>query len=354
MQLPVARGPLSTGVMDALSGRAGLDADALLERVDDLFASPDLLIDDDFHLALWVLYELHYGGFDGVDPEREWDAELLRLRAALEQPLEAELRRRTEPHVAETSSAGGDLAERLFELSAGFEGPPVSKFLHREASLEQFAEFLVHRSIYQLKESDPQSWVVPRITGAPKAALVELLYDEYGGGRADRLHATMYADSMEGAGLDRTYGAYLDRVPGYTLASNNVMSLFGLHRRLRGAAMGHLGAYEATSSLPCRKYAGAARRLGLPEVVAEYFDEHVEADAVHEQLAFRDICQGLVSSGQADERDVVFGAAASLLMDAVAGERMLEEWQAGRSTLHGGPVEILAPRNAEAIEAVAS
>jgi hypothetical protein len=350
MQLPETRGPLSAGVIDALAGRAALDVDRLLEQVRTLPDDTDLLTDDDLHLALWVLYELHYGGFDGVDPDLEWDSDLLRVRAALEKPFEAELRRRAAPHVGPVLRADGDLAERLFELSGSFEGPSVARFVHREATLEQFAEFMVHRSIYQLKESDPHSWVIPRITGKPKAALVELQYDEYGGGRPERLHATMFGDSMEGAGLDRTYGAYIDHVPGYTLANNNVMSLLGLHRRLRGAAMGHLGAYEATSSIPCRKYAGGARRLGLPDVVATYFDEHVEADAVHEQLAFRDICAGLVESGQADEEDVVLGAVACLLMDAVVGERMLGAWTDGRSALRGGTLRVGRP----ALEAVAS
>jgi hypothetical protein len=350
MQLPEARGPLSAGVIDAIAGRAALDVDRLLERVRTLPDDTDLLTDDDLHLALWVLYELHYGGFDGVDPAVEWDPDLLRVRAALEAPFEAALRRRAAPHVDRVTAADGDLAERLFELGGGFEGPSVARFVHREATLEQFVEFMVHRSIYQLKESDPHSWVIPRITGKPKAALVELQYDEYGGGRPERLHATMFGDSMEGAGLDRTYGAYIDRVPGYTLANNNVMSLLGLHRRLRGAAMGHLGAYEATSSIPCRKYAGGVRRLGLPEVVAAYFDEHVEADAVHEQLAFRDICAGLVESGQAEEEDVVLGAVACLLMDAVVGELMLGAWTEGRSTLRGGAVRVGHP----AFEAVAS
>jgi hypothetical protein len=338
-------------VIDALAGSAKLDVAAFEKAVQGLPETTDVLTDDDFHLALWVLYELHYGGFDAVDPDLEWDPDLLRARASLEEPFEAELRRRTEPHVQATLAADGDLAERLFDLCAAFEGPSVSKFLHRQATLEQFAEFMVHRSIYQLKESDPHSWVIPRITGKPKAALVELQYDEYGGGRPERLHATMFGDSMEATGLDRTYGAYLDRVPGYTLANNNVMSLFGLHRRLRGAAMGHLGAYEATSSIPCRKYAGGVRRLGLPEVVAAYFDEHVEADAVHEQLAFRDICGALVTSGQAEERDVVLGVTACLLLDAVAGERMLDAWEEGRSTLRGdGPVRAELLR----LEAVAS
>ncbi len=341
MRLPEARGPLSGGVVEALSDPGGREIAPLVERVRGFPEGTDLLGDDDLHLALWMLYELHYGGFEGVDPELEWDPDLLRLRAAMESVVEAELRARAQPHLRATAEAEGPLAERLFDLAAGWEGPSVARFVHREATLEQFAEFLVHRSIYQLKESDPQSWVIPRISGGPKAALVELQYDEYGGGRPERLHATMFGDAMEATGLARDHGAYIDRVPGYTLANNNVMSLFGLHRRLRGAAMGHLGAYEASSSIPCRKYAGGVRRLGLPEEVAAYFDEHVEADAVHEQLAFRDICAGLVESGQAEEADVVLGAVACLLMDNLVGEPMLAAWEAGRSTLYGaGALEL--------------
>jgi hypothetical protein len=345
MQLPQARGPLSAAVVAGLAGAEPLDAATVERGVREVPDGTDLLTDDDWHLGLWVLYELHYAGFDDVDPDREWEPEAIRARRLLEGPFEAELRRRCAPYVEQTTHASGDLPDRLFTLAEGVEGPSVARYLHREASLEQFLEFMVHRSIYHLKESDPSSWVIPRITGKPKAALVELLYDEYGGGRAERLHATMFGDSLAGCGLERTYGAYLEEVPGYTLASHNAMSLLGLNRRLRGAALGHLGAFEATSSLPARKLAGGARRLGLPEVVAAYFDEHVEADAVHEQLALRDICGELVRTGQASEEDVVLGAAACLVMDVVVAERLLERWRAGRSSLRSGlPPRTSRPR----------
>ena len=332
MQLPHPRGPISAGVLAALAGPP-YDLDPLVHLVRELPGGTELLTDEDLHLALWSLYELHYRGFDGVDPALEWDPDLIRLRREMEVVFEAELRRRSAAHVERTRAAAGDLATRLFDLAEGFEGPSVARHVQREATREQFLELMVQRSIYHLKESDPSSWVIPRITGGPKAALVELQYDEYGAGRPERLHATMFGDALEGCGLRRGYGAYVDVVPGYVLASNNAMSLFGLNRRLQGASMGHLGAFEATSSLPCKKFAGGIRRLGLPEVVAEYFDEHVEADAVHEQLAFRDICAGLVESGQADEADVVLGATVCLMMDTLVGERLLDAWQVGRSAL---------------------
>jgi hypothetical protein len=63
-------------------------------------------------------------------------------------------------------------------------------------------EFIVHRSAYQLKEADPHSWALPRLTGRPKAAMVEIQADEYGGGDAGRMHAALFAKPMDGLGLD--------------------------------------------------------------------------------------------------------------------------------------------------------
>ncbi len=70
----------------------------------------------------------------------------------------------------------------------------------------------------------------------------------------------------------------------------------GLNHRLRGAALGHLCAFESTSSVPCRRIAAGIERVGLPEATAAYFHEHVEADAAHEQIVLRDICGNFVES----------------------------------------------------------
>ena len=163
-------------------------------------------------------------------------------------------------------------------------------------------------------------------TGAAKVALAELQYDEYGGGRPERLHATLFADALRDAGLDPSYGAYIDEVSAISLASANLMSLFGLNRRLRGAAMGHLAAFEATSSVPSRRIAAGIERVGLPDTVSAYFHEHVEADAVHEQVAVHDICGNLVAGEPALQDDVLFGAACCLHLAALSAVELLQRW----------------------------
>jgi hypothetical protein len=209
----------------------------------------------------------------------------------------------------------------------------VSGFLAHRADREQFREFVVHRSIYHLKEADPHTWAIPRLRGAPKAALVEIQADEYGGGRRERMHSELFRATMRGLALDDSYGAYLGRVPGVTLAISNVMSLFGLHRRLRGALIGHLAALEMTSSLPNRRYAKGLRRLGGDVDAVRFYDEHVQADAVHEQIAAHDLCGGFAARHPMLAGDVLYGAACALELERLWAGYVLSRWEQGATSL---------------------
>jgi hypothetical protein len=330
MRRPEPRGPVSAAVVDALGGG---DATALLPAAErGVAATSDLLLDDDLQLALFCLYELHYGGFEGVDDDLEWSPPLLAARAPLERAFEAALRaavpvpERPEP----TSSA---VARALFALTAADDGPSLSRAVAQRATLEQVREVLVLKSIYTLKEADPHSFGIPRLTGRGKAALVEIQADEYGGGRPVRMHSAIFARTMRAASLDDAYGAYIDAVPAIVLTAVNVMSLFGLHRRLRGAVAGHLAAYEMTSSIPNKFYGNGFRRLGFDADATWYFDEHVEADAVHEQIAGHDLAGGVVEAEPELLDDVLFGAQTVLTLDGVLARQVLDAWGDGRSAL---------------------
>jgi hypothetical protein len=210
--------------------------------------------------------------------------------------------------------------------------------VERTAPLWQVREFMVHRSAYQLKEADPHSWAIPRLWGAPKAALVEVQADEYGGGRPERVHAELFARAMDAVGLDNRYGAYLDRIPAVTLATVNLMSLFGLHRRLRGAIVGHLALFEMTSSIPNRRYGNGLRRLGFGEDATAFYDEHVVADAVHENVAAVDLAGGLARQDPALAADILWGAASLDALERRFADHLLDSWSAGESSLRR-PIE---------------
>lgn len=323
MRLPGPRGPLSAAVIDALRRQ-----DPRRLRGVEVPAATDPLGDDDLQLALWVSYELHYQGFDDVPDTWEWQPELIALRGDAEQVLLDALRAEVTVTVDELP-----MGEQLQAMISADEGPPLSRFMQREASREQFTEFAIHRSVYQLKEADPHTWAIPRLSGRPKAALVEIQTGEYGDGAVAGMHSELYRDLLTELGLDAGYGAYVDTVPGITLAISNVISLFGLRRELRGAVLGHLAAYEMTSSEPCRRYARGLRRLGGTDRACAFYDVHVTADALHEQLAVHDLCGALAVAEPHLQQDILFGAASCLYVDNRFAGFVLSRWSEGRSSL---------------------
>ncbi|MFI6848937.1 iron-containing redox enzyme family protein [Kitasatospora sp. NPDC050467] len=326
-RLPAPRGPLSEAVRTVLvsgpPGAAGLP-DPVPVRTQDPWG-------EDLQLALYVCYELHYRGFGGVDPGWEWDPELLRLRRALERHFLAAVR----------AEAGGpppldDLIERLLTEPRTGTGP--SHFLLADGRRWQACEYLVHRSLYHLKEADPQLWAAPRLGGAAQAAFLAVEYDEYGAGHPDRAHSRLFAEMMADFGLDPTYGHYVDAAAAPALAVVNLMSLFGLHRALRGALVGQFAAVEITSSPGSARLARAFERLGAGPAGIRFYQEHVEADAVHEQLVRHGVIAPLLAAEPGLAGDVAFGVAASSLAEERLADHLTGAWAAGRSSLRGGPL----------------
>ncbi|MDQ0736591.1 iron-containing redox enzyme family protein [Arthrobacter agilis] len=343
MKQPSPRGEASALLLAVMAGTVDPAGDALshLETVVEAAVSrtPDILLDDDLQLTLFCLYELHYSGIDGVNDEWEWNTRLLGVRQRIEAAFEARVRAEAVVGALPDATSEAVCAE-LFRMTGEDTGPSMSRFVAKSATADQLREFLVHRSISQLREADPHTWAIPRLAGRSKAALVEIQADEYGNGLLARMHSVLFARTLRELGMDDTYGAYLDAVPAITLASNNLMSLFGLNRRLRGAIVGHLAAYEMTSSQPNRLYSRGFTRHGYGEPATGYFDEHVEADAVHEQIAGRDMAGGLVESDPLLLPDVLFGAAAALAVDTLVTAHIMGAWEDGRSSLR--PSEAMA------------
>ena len=315
--LPLPRGPLTAFL-----------AEHLARPVHTLPPSPAPASTEDAQLALYLCYELHYRGLAGVASEWEWAPSLIALRHRLEQEFEADLRRAVGPVDRPT-----DVAAALQELVAGGDGPSLSGWLLERGSLAHIREFAIHRSAYQLKEADPHTWALPRLSGLAKSAMVEIQTDEYGHGRPGQSHAELFADTMQALDLDPTYGAYLERIPAATLATVNLVSMLGLHRRLRGALVGHLAVFEMTSVGPMGRYSRTLERLGVGPRGRRFFDVHVEADVTHQVIAAHQLAGGLVSAEPGLAADVMFGARAVSEVEAAFTRHLLGSWEKGDSSL---------------------
>ncbi|MEV4240276.1 iron-containing redox enzyme family protein [Nocardia sp. NPDC050408] len=316
--LPGPRGELSAGIVETLRGDIGHSVPPMID------ADP---YGEDLQLALQLCYELHYQGFDGVDPGWEWDPRLLELRAGCEERfLDAMVR---------DVPGGTDLDAELAQLvTEPTEPTGIGAHLREAGEWWQMREYFVHRSIYHHKEADPYAWVIPRLRGQAKASLVAVEFDEFGGGRGERVHAQLYADLLAAAGLESAYLYYLDVVPAPMLAVVNMMSLFGLHRHLRGALVGHFATVETTSSPGAARMVEALRKLDAAPACIRFYTEHVEADAVHEQVMRRDVIGDLIARQPELTSSIVLGIqATNLLEDRFDDHVRAQNWAHGRSSL---------------------
>ncbi|GLY33452.1 iron-containing redox enzyme family protein [Kineosporia sp. NBRC 101731] len=346
MKLPAARGPISQELFEALPGTVG----RLPAGLTDLVRSdpePDARVSEDIQICLFVCYGLHYDGFDDVDEHWEWDPALLAVRAALEvafedallssvtAPTPATIRRGPPaPPVGERGAlSASDLPVHLLEMASPAHGSAMDAFAHKTASIEQFRELVTHRSIKNLREGDQHTWAIPRITGRAKSALITIQADEYGGGRPGWTHAELYAQMMRGLDLDPTYGAYINQIPAVSVAAVNIMSLYGLHRRWRAALLGNLAVIEIGSSIANRRYSEGLARVGASAAARAFYDEHIEADAVHEQIAAHDMCGALAQEHPEQLETILFGATSTMSLRSLYGTAVLQAFTQGRTSL---------------------
>src|SRR3954469_16980919 len=121
--LPAPRGTTSAFVLDALRRAPHELTPAPADRADDPIG------DDDLQLALYVCYELHYRGFDGVDERWEWEPSLLALRARLEAAFERALEEAVPPGAGGPVPAAEAMDVALRAIADADDGPSLSRHL---------------------------------------------------------------------------------------------------------------------------------------------------------------------------------------------------------------------------------
>jgi hypothetical protein len=314
---PVARGPLSRWVVDSLADRAGT-----MPNVAE--ADP---FGDDCQLALYLCYEPHFGPLAHFSDVREWDPQ----RLAFCQLLEGQLERGLRDSVAAPRTVR-PINEVLRELVANDTTWSLSRHMEASGTLQQMRDVVMHRSAYQLKEGDAHTLAVPRLVGRAKQLLVRIQAGEYGAdAEGRRTHAQLFAMTMQSLGLSSVPNAYINELPASAFAISNLISMFGLNRRWRGALVGHLAIFEMTSVEPMRRYANALERLGVASDAGRFYRVHTVADIEHETMSI-ELAEELLHAEPELRGDVIFGAQCVLLMEERFAASLRASWAAPSST----------------------
>jgi hypothetical protein len=127
--------------------------------------------------------------------------------------------------------------------------------------------------------------------------MVEIQYEEYGSGDASSMHSVLFGKTMNALGLDSSCGSYVEVLPGATLATVNLVSMFALHQRWRAALVGHLAVFEMTSVEPMGRYSNALARFGIGPEGRRFYDVHVIVDERYALIARDRMVAGLIRAG---------------------------------------------------------
>lgn len=320
--IPWPRGPLSAAVIEALRAPPGSLGPMPPVRV------ADPLSDDDFQLALYLCYEVHYRDLTGLD--WEWDLDLLAFRAQLESALVAQLRDEIAPA---SNRHPGDVVAAIEHLVATSRGAALSSYFRDGGSLDQLRELCVHRSVAHLREGDPHAFAIPRLAGDAKTSLIEIQYDNSGAGNHTDSRATQFATTMSALGLDDSYGSYVEMLPGVSLVTANLVSMFALHRKWRAQLVGHVTSVDMTSSPLRESFRHALERFGIGVDARRFYDARGELDASRADAARRRLVAGLLHGEPHLAGDVLFGAAAMVLVEENFSRHLLNAWDRQRTSL---------------------
>ena len=292
------------------------------------------------HRALYVLGAQQGWSPVGAQRDNEHDLTLAAVRLELERAFEAQLARSAslpEDLPTDPESFGPWLEHLALERPVPFEGPSMGEFYREHATLEQLSEVVAQRSLFFLKEPDPWTMVIPSLHGRAKAGLIDLILDEYGWGRFDQMHSTVYEVLMGKLGLETGYDHYFEQTSWPVLAGLNYQAMLARHRRLCRRMYGYIYLVEADSPGSMKNYLAAYARAGIddPEVLT-FYELHIDADEGHSDVALNEVVMPVVREEPAAMAEVARGVLEGRWVHSLLSAHLHACFSAGRSSLRAG------------------
>lgn len=290
------------------------------------------------HRAMYALYAQNGWSPVGAVRDNQHDPAMAAVLIELERGFQRSLARHELPE--EPPSDADGFAEWLqeFTLHRELPGDPPSgmpAYLDEAATLDQMKEIVAQRALFFLKEPDPWAMVIPSLHGVAKAGLLDLLLDEYGWGRYDQMHSTIYEELMGELGLETAYDAYAGRSSWEFLATMNLQNMYARHRRLCRRMYGYIYLTEADSPRAMKHYLKAWDRLGLGgnERITKFYELHVTADEGHQDVALSEVIVPVVREEPSAAREIARGVLEGRVTEGAFGRHLHACFSAGRSSL---------------------
>lgn len=248
---------------------------------------------EDVHRSLFHLYSRRVWNAPSAPLSAGLDHALQLIRDNLEREFRESLASKRDGLLSAPPADRSELASWFAELATGthpHENPQWPAFIREEISLEQLKQIVSHRSLFFLREPDPWIYAVPTLAGVAKAGLMDLLLDEYGWGKLDHMHSTIYAKLMESLGLETALDHYEPSTPWQFLATQNHQWMLALTPGLSRQLLGTIYLTEADSPAAMNNYLAAWKRLEISDAdVIHFYELHVTADENHRDVALQEV-----------------------------------------------------------------
>ena len=219
-----------------------------------------------------------------------------------------------------------DVVAGLHELIATASGPSVPKYLCEKGSLDQLREYVVHRSVNELREVVPDFYEASSIGAhhdpdSNSAPLESRPLDETQRSRAS------FGDTMSALNLDATPGAYVVRLPASTLATTNLGTMFAHQPQWRAALAGLEAVLELSSVASQEQFSVTLARFGIGAQGRRFFETSRELGRHEASL------DHLTRSEPGPLADTLFGAACALRLEKRSSRHLLGSWAKHRTSL---------------------
>jgi hypothetical protein len=290
----------------------------------------------DAHLFLQrILYKINRLVFFWFDDLRNYDNERSYFLAKLRDRIEASWQQWEERQLAEAVPEAANLPrnvekvkEELKRLSKEDVDPAPSEaalYISNHMGLEGYKHLLAIASVDGLVEASRQSRVCGGVGNAISCAVFKVLSEEYGNGRLHKKHSTFFAKMLEEVGLSSEPEHYFDLVPWQVLASINQNFLLTERRRFYLRYLGGLTFFEVNGPSVYKGYLAAARRLGLSQDAAGYWELHIKEDERHGAQMVAEVAVPLADAYPDNASEILKGYLQERWLGQRAGEAVVAQ-----------------------------
>jgi pyrroloquinoline quinone (PQQ) biosynthesis protein C len=178
-------------------------------------------------------------------------------------------------------------------------------FLENRASVEDVRFYLAQETSLDPRLDDILALMIMGTDGPEKMELTSNLWDEVGNGNPADAHATVFARTLDAAGVTQPF--ITSNIMLESRICGNVSAALSLSKRHYYKAIGYFGVTEYLTPRRFRSFVMGCKRLDLPEAAYEYHSLHIQIDSRHGPAWFKNVIVPAVTREPRCAHDIALG-----------------------------------------------